>query len=161
MKLNNYFLAAAGRLYPLVMKSVFLAWPSLVSFVKRLLILSLVPSIFRRFFFSFSSSSTRAVSNAVAAFLIPLEPPGVGVDVLLRLAVALVDFSVGFGSLPASAASPFAAFFLRFFEPGAFFKECVRPCSASLCPRSMSCCLSASFVGRMGITLSGVYGSSH
>lgn len=117
-------------------------------FVKRLSIFSFVPIIFRRFFFSFSSSSTRAVNVAVAAFLIPDE-------LLADVFVLLADEEAA-GSFSAETDdSPFACFF-RFFEPGAFFSECVRPCSASFWPRSISRCLSASLVGRMTMTLSSV-----
>lgn len=56
--------------------------------------------------------------------------------------------------------SPLACF-LRFLVPESFLRECVRPCSASFRPLDMRRCLSASFVGRMTITLSSVYGSLH
>jgi hypothetical protein len=70
---------------PLVMKSPPFAAPSFL--VKRLLIFSFSRINFRRFFFSFSSASTRAVSEDVAAFLIPLLGAafGTGVEVLLRI----------------------------------------------------------------------------
>ncbi|KAL2807870.1 glucosidase II beta subunit-like protein-domain-containing protein [Aspergillus granulosus] len=151
-----------GMVKPLVIKSVFLNFPSLDSFVKRLFILSFAPANLRRFFFSFSSSKTRAVSMAVAAFLIPLGADGVGVDVLLRLGAATDRSleSVGLEESPfealvsdVAAVSP-VPFFLRFLEPGAFFSECVRPCSASRVERAMSFCLSSSFVGRIVMTLS-------
>lgn len=71
--------AEAGIVYPLVIKSP-LFLPPLFSFVKRLSMLSFRPTILRRFFFSFSSFSTRAVSVAVAAFLIPL-PEALGLVV--------------------------------------------------------------------------------
>jgi hypothetical protein len=45
---------------------------------------------------------------------------------------------------------------LRFFDPESFLRECVSPCSASLRPRAISRCLSASFVGRMTMTFSSV-----
>jgi protein kinase C substrate 80K-H len=137
--------------------------------VKRLLILSFAPTSLRRFFFSFSSSKTRAVSKAVAAFLIPLGAEGVGVDVLLRLAVAdgkTLD-DVCFEESPLGilvsevAAASFVPFFFRFLEPGAFFNEWVRPCSASRVDLAMSFCLSSSFVGSIGMTLSSVQGSLH
>lgn len=94
--------------------------------------LSLIPPIFRRFFFSSCSPNTRAVNFAVAGFLIPF--PGVGVEVLLRLVVACAlvlsvetaDSVVAVVSADASA----AAFFFRFLEPGAFLREWVKPCSA-------------------------------
>jgi hypothetical protein len=137
-KQKNYRRAEEGILNPLVIKSP-LFLPSLVSFVKRLSKLSLRPIILRRFFFSFSSFNTRAVSEAVAAFLMPFPlVPGVGVAFLIS----------------ASVESSAVACFLRFFEPGAFFREWVRPCSASLAPRAIRRCLSSSLVGRIAITLS-------
>lgn len=106
-----------GREYPLVIKSP-LFFPSLFSLVNRLSIFSLTPIIFRRFFFSFSSFSTRAVSDAVAAFLMPLpESLDAEAEPLFPLCDAdglLVPFAV-------SALS--TACFLRFFEPGAFLRE--------------------------------------
>lgn len=98
--------------------------------------LSFEPTSFRRFFFSFSSSRTLAVSIAVAAFLIPFGADGVGVDVLLRLGADESLGSVLFDESPsASLASEVVVesplpLFLRFFEPGAFLSEWVRPCSA-------------------------------
>jgi len=77
--------------------------------------------ILRRFFFSFSSSSTRAASDAVEAFLIPFpDAVGVGVPVLLRFFDSVVGLESTFseGSVVVSA----VAFFLRFFEPGTFFR---------------------------------------
>lgn len=146
------------------MKSVFLYWASLDSFLKRLLMLSFAPINLRRFFFSFSSSRTRAVNIAVAAFLIPFGADGVGVDVLLRLvadggsfAIVVFDEDSPLGVLVSDATveSPLPLF-LRFFDPGAFFNECVRPCSASRWDLAMSFCLSSTFVGRIGTTLSSV-----
>ncbi|KAL2857817.1 glucosidase II beta subunit-like protein-domain-containing protein [Aspergillus pseudoustus] len=167
-KLIDAELHVAGMVKPLVIKSVFLKFPSLRSFVKRLLILSLAPTNLRRFFFSFSSSKTRAVSIAVAAFLIPLGAEAVGVDVLLRLAAAeersldTVDFEkspLDALVLAVAVASP-VPFFLRFLEPGAFFSECVRPCSASRVDLARSFCLSSSFVGRIVMTLSSALDST-
>jgi protein kinase C substrate 80K-H len=137
---------------PRVMKSAPLAAPSFLE--NRLLIFSFSRIIFRRFFFSFSSASTRAVSEEVAAFLIPL------LDALFATAVEVLLLLLGSddcleASELASAALSVACF-LRFFEPGAFLRECVRPCSASLCPRAMSRCLSASFVVRIDMTFSSV-----
>lgn len=113
------------------MKSLPFDFPSFGSFVKRLLRLSFAAPIFRRFFFSFSSSRTRAVSIAVEAFLIPFPELGVGVDVLLRLlglACEVVGWDSRAGSVSAAAgAGSSLAFFLRFLEPGAFFNECVKP----------------------------------
>ncbi|KAL4865961.1 hypothetical protein BDV12DRAFT_187774 [Aspergillus spectabilis] len=134
---------------PLVMKSV-LYLPSFASLVKRLLKLSFAPINFRRFFFSFSSSRTRAVNIAVAAFLIPFDAESVGVDVLLRLVEDASLGSVVFEGTPLEAlvsgitAGSLLPFFLRFLEPGAFFSEWV------------SLCLSSSFVGRIGMTFSSV-----
>jgi hypothetical protein len=100
--------ASAGMEKPRVMKSPsfnFAAdlWNKLCKF-------SLRPMTFCRFFFSFSSSRTLAVSMAVAAFLIPDDPsePGNG--------AAETD--------EASAAddSSLACFF-RFLDPGAFLRE--------------------------------------
>lgn len=51
--------------------------------------------------------------------------------------------------------SPFACF-LRFLDPESFLRECVSPCSASFRPRDIRRCLSASFVGRITMTLSSV-----
>ena len=107
------------------MKSPFFFAPSFL--VNKLSRLSLRPIILRRFLFFSCSSSTRAVSFAVAAFLMPLA--GVGVDVLLRLLdpeVALsaaVEFEASVVLLGASAELSAAACFLRFFEPGAFLRE--------------------------------------
>jgi hypothetical protein len=134
-------------------------------FVKRLSIFSFPPIILRRFFLSLSSPNTRAVRLAVAAFLIPLLEAlfGVGVEVLLRLFD--VDAALGavdpVGSVAGSVDVSVAACFLRFFEPGAFLREWVRPCSASFWPRAIRRCLSVSFVGRIGIMLSSVYDSLH
>lgn len=141
----NYLFPPAGIVNPLVMKSpVPFAFPSLEdSFVKRLCKFSLVPTIFLFFLRSFSSSRTRAVSIAVAAFLIPLFDDavvfGVGVDVLLRAAVVVagsgcwwcarllaVEALPMMGSGSCAMESP-VAFFLRFLEPGAFLREWVRP----------------------------------
>lgn len=146
------------------MKSVFLYCVSLESFLKRLLILSFAPINLRRFFFSFSSSRTRAVNIAVDAFLIPFGADGVGVDVLLRLGADGVSFvTVVFDEasplevlVSETAAESPLALFLRFFDPGAFFNECVRPWSASRWDLAISFCLSSTFVGRMGMTLSSV-----
>lgn len=168
---NHLRASPAGMVYPLVMKSLPFDLPSLESFVKRLFRLSFALSIFRRLFLSFSSSRTRAVSTAVEEFLIPVDAPGVGVDVLLLLEAPLCSSdldgtagldSPGVASCSAAgvAASPLA-FFLRFFEPGAFFKEWLRPCSASFWPRAISRCLSASFCGRIGMTFSSAYDSLH
>lgn len=115
---------------PRVMKSPEPFLPE--SLVNRLCRFSFVPA-FRFFLRSFSSSRTRAVSMAVAGFFIPVF----GVDVPDGLACLT-------GSDPLASALAVAAFFLRFFDPGAFFRECVRPCSASLTPRAIRRCLSAS-----------------
>lgn len=140
----NYLRAEAGIENPRVIKSPFA--PPFLSFVNKLSIFSLRPIIFRFLFFSFSSFKTRAVSEAVAEFLIPLAAPfDFDADVAVAVVVPLgasVEFSV--------------ACFLRFLEPGAFLRECVRPCSASLAPRAIRRSLSASFVGRMVIMLSSV-----
>lgn len=79
---------------------------------KRLLRLSFAPS-FRRLCFSFSSSRTLAVSEAVAAFLMP--PLGAGVVPWGRgICVEGIEVS----------AEPVSAFFLRFLpDPEAFFRE--------------------------------------
>ena len=106
------------------MKSLPLFLPSLDSLVNRLLIFSLPPINFFLFLRSLSSSKTFAVSDAVAAFLIPVFV--VGVDMPLRLLVVF-PAPVASGSFVESPLT----FFLRFFEPGAFLRECVRPCSAS------------------------------
>ena len=115
---------------PLVMKSRFL--DPLSFLVKRLSRFSFPPIIFRRFFFSFSSANTRAVSEEVAAFLIPLleAVPGTGVEVLLRLlgsedGLGTLGATKPAGSMgPGASVAPSAvAFFLRFFEPGAFLRE--------------------------------------
>lgn len=130
------------------MKSPFLAF----SLVDGLLLLLLLwnrdwrfsfrpPIIFSRFFFSFSSSRTRAVSIAVAAFLMPAPE------------VADEDDD---GWVVVVDASTDSACFFRFFEPGAFLSECVRPCSASFCARAIRRSFSTSFVVRMGMTLSSV-----
>ena len=121
---------------PLVMKSLPLAAPSFEpSFLEyRLLMVELWVIIFRRFFFSFSSARTRAVSEEVAAFFIPLTGAllRTGVEVWLRSlgSVDVLDASAPVASLVLAAVA--SACFLRFFEPGAFLRECVRPCSASL-----------------------------
>lgn len=46
--------------------------------------------------------------------------------------------------------------FFRFFELGAFFRLCVRPCSASFRTRAMRRAFSSSRTGRMGMILSSV-----
>lgn len=140
----HYLRAEAGIENPRVIKSPFA--PPFLSFVNKLSIFSLRPIIFRFLFFSFSSFKTRAVSEAVAEFLIPLAAPfDFDADMAVAAAVPLgasVELSV--------------ACFLRFLEPGAFLRECVRPCSASLAPRAIRRSLSASFVGRMVMMLSSV-----
>ena len=74
---------------PLVMKSPSLPFSFFESDVKRLRKVSFVPIFLRRLLLSFSSSRTRAVSIAVAAFLIPVGAEGAeGVDV--RLGVMLL-----------------------------------------------------------------------
>lgn len=142
-------------LNPLVMKSPLFFAPSF-SLEKRLSKLSL-PASFRRFFFSSCSCSTRDVSVAVDAFLILFpEAPGVGVDVLLRLLLAGTELAVSTVLLGASAVFSTAAFFLRFLDPGAFLREWVKPCSASLWPRAIKRCLSSSLNAKMGMMLSSV-----
>lgn len=122
-------------------------------FVKRLCRFSFFPTLFWRFFFSFSSSRTRAVNIAVAAFLIPAgNTVGTWVP-----GVCDLDSGVSIG---VGVDSPLACF-LRFLEPDAFLRECERPCSASFWTRLNKYCLSASLVGRIGITLSSVYASLH
>lgn len=74
------------------------------------------------------------MSIAVAGFFIPLF--GVDVDVL--------GFDCLTGSSLLAVAVAVAAVFLRFLDPGDFLRECVRPCSASLRPRAIRRCLSAS-----------------
>lgn len=157
-KIIAHFLPAVGSENPLVIKSSFFGFPSFEFFVKRLPRFSFMPIIFLLLFFSFSSSSTRAVSFAVAACLIPFGAPGVGVDVLLRLVPVLCSFCARGAS---SAGSPLPGFFFRFLEPGAFLREWVRPDSDSLCDRARRLCLSESLVGRIGMTLSSVYDSLH
>lgn len=95
--------------------------------------------------------------DAVDAFLIPFpEAAGVGVPVLLRLFDSEVPLGAELGSTFSveSVAVSDVACFLRFFEPGAFFKEWVRPCSASLWPRAIRRCLSSSLVGRIEMMFS-------
>lgn len=122
-------------------------------FVKRLSIFSLRPIILRRFFFSFSSSNTRAASEAVDAFLMPFpDAAWVDVSVLPRLFDSVAGLESVFSDV--SAAVSAVAFFLRFFDPGAFFRLWVRPCSASFWERAMRRCLSSSLVGRIGMIFS-------
>lgn len=128
--LTIYLRAAEGIEKPLVMKSPFFDAPSFLE--KRLSIFSLP---FRRFFFSLSSANTRAVREEVAAFLMPFPeaPLGTGVEVLLRLLTSDVcSETTPAASAVTSAVTSAVACFLRFFEPGAFLRECVRACSASL-----------------------------
>lgn len=145
---------------PLVMKSLFLDPP--VFLENRLSRFSFPPIIFRRFFFSFSSANTRAVSEEVAAFLIPLPEAVLGTDVEVLLRFLESEDCLGTtkpaGSMvPGASATPSAvAFFLRFFEPGAFLRECVRPCSASFWPRAIRRCLSSFLVVRMLMMFSSV-----
>jgi hypothetical protein len=123
-------LALAGIVYPLVMKS-----PSLICFLSASLVnrprkFSLGPTIFCRFFFTFSSSRILAVRRAVVAFLIPdlltevvvgdLE--GADVD---GFAIEIEEVTVVAVAVVFEPSSPFVvvACFLRFFDPGAFFKE--------------------------------------
>lgn len=90
---------------------------------KRLLRLSFAPSL-RRLFFDFSSSRTFAVSEAVAAFLIPplgvrLPLPGCGVC-LPESFLASLSLRAGIDV----SAVPISSFFFRFLpDPEAFFKE--------------------------------------
>lgn len=115
---------AAGIEKPLVIKSA-LFLPSSF-FVKRLSRFSLRPIILRRFFFSFSSSSTRAASDAVDAFLIPFpEEAVVGVPLLFWFFGLGADAESAFSVEPlgTSVVVSVVACFLRFFEPGAFLRE--------------------------------------
>lgn len=105
----NYF---PGMVNPRVIKSPEPLLPE--SFVNRLCRFSFVPAL-RFFLRSFSSSRTRAVSMAVAGFFIP----------------PLVDVGFVLADSDPLASVAAAAFFLRFFDPGAFLRECERPCSAS------------------------------
>lgn len=132
--------APAGIEKPLVMKSACcLGTPLLVE--KRLLTLSFEVT-FLRLALSCSSARTRAVKDAVPAFLIA------------PFAFGASSFSKGF-NLFVTSWSGFslistAAFFFRFFpEPLAFFRECVRPCSRSFDIRFLRCSLSAEDVGRI------------
>lgn len=147
---ESYLRAEAGIVNPLVIKSPLF----LLSFlVKRLSRFSLRPALFCRLFFSSCSSLTRAAIFAAEAFL--MLPPGVGVEVLLRSLAAAADLGASALLLGASTELSVACF-LRFFEPGAFFSEWVRPCSASFWPRAIRRCFSSSFVGKIEMTLSSV-----
>ena len=122
--------APAGMENPRVMKS-----PSFrVDFPdeNKLFRLSFVPS-FLRFACSSSSASTFAVSDAVAAFLIP--PLGVAVPVFFSdtsvvLDAWLIVTDIWLDGMSAVSVSPF--FFLFLLEPVAFLREWVRPCSFNL-----------------------------
>lgn len=81
------------------------------------------------------------MSAAVAEFLIPEEEEDDDDNVEDFVAV---EFSVE------------DSCFFRFFELGAFFRLCVRPCSARFRARAMRRAFSSSRTGRMGMILSSV-----
>lgn len=125
----------------------------------RLLRFSFSPS-FRRLAFSCSSASTFAVSDAVAAFLIPplgvMVPSGFGAT-FKCFSVFRVAVSAEFNKFVSVA----SAFFRFLPEPAAFFSECVSPSSLSFCARMTRRSISAATIGRILMTLSGVYDSLH
>lgn len=126
------------------MKSVF--FPLFLSspcFVNILFTLSLV-SRFRCWLLILSSSMTRDVSAAVAAFLNPDS-----FDFL-----ALEGFSV-----PSASAPPFFLF-LDFFS-GSFFSECVKPSWARVLILSCSRSISLGSVGLIGMTSDSLYSLLH
>ena len=151
--LNNTLLSpshlpvSAATECPLVMKSLSLIGP--LGPLENSLCKFSFPSTFLRLAFACSSASTLAVNDAVDAFLIPLlgaDTPLDGLGVTLAL------------STGPSAASCKASAFLRFFfllDPGAFLRECVRPCPLKRSARLTRRSFSASARGRMVITLSG------
>lgn len=127
---TNYRFAPAGIKKPRVIKSPsFLAAPCSEN---RDLRLSFPPSL-RRFCFCFSSSSTFAVREAVAAFL--MAPLDARIPSLGSIICGPEGFSapVWTGAGVGTRAVTVSTFFFRFFpDDGAFFNECVRPRSFRL-----------------------------
>ncbi len=126
----------------------------------------------RRLFRSNSCSSTRAVKDAVAAFLMPLLaaavlPLGCGVDDLLGfslLSPSLTTSKEVVGSTSTVAILPLLAalFFFRFLpDPDAFFNECVKPCSFNDLARAVKRSTSAEKAGSIGMIFSAEKGSLH
>lgn len=114
-------------------------------------------AVFLRLLRSSCSAKTLAVSAAVSSFLMASD----GVSNLDSF-----DGSRPGAATPSilSAASGFLlgwVCFLFLLEPGAFFRECVRPSDWSFDNRSRSRSLSVGDTGRMGITFSVEYGSLH
>lgn len=118
---------------------------------------------FRFLLRSFSASSTLAVNDAVAASLMVL---GVGVARLLGRGVDCLDPSIDTGasdtaSVETAVAASVSPVFFRFFDPGAFFRACVKPCSFSFWARADSRSISAAVVDNIGIIFSESNGSLH
>src|ERR1700742_2437085 len=140
------------------MKSAFLlvVWSDF--FVYKELILSFSR---RRLFLASSSSSTRAVRLAVAAFLIPVDGFGVEVPdcgVADRERLAATGLASSFALLPRSCEpsaaisallSPFA---FRFLLPLTFLREWLSPRDLRVSIRSITKVLSFSVLGRIGTT---------
>ncbi len=132
----------------------------------------LIFSFSRRLFFLASSSSrTRAVRPAVAAFFIPVallgvDVPDCGVPVCEILAAAgllspFVLFSFVSPESPVDDSvlpSPFA---FRFLLPLAFFREWVNPSDLRVSMRSITKALSLSVLGSIGMTSRSSYGVAH
>lgn len=155
-QIDHYRFAPAGIENPLDIKSVPIF--SVVADENKLFKLVLAPS-FLRLLRSFSSSRTLAVKDAVAAFLIPplgvaVPLPGCGVAGFCNSLVAWTSVTVTVGTESTTdRASP--CFFRFLPDPGAFFKQCVRPCSFSLLVRVTRRAASVVENGRIEITLSG------
>ena len=113
-------------------------------------------AVFLRLLRPSCSAKTLAVSAAVSSFLMAFDggsnldsfngKPGPATpSVLVAASGFLLDWVC----------------FLFLLEPGAFFRECVRPSDWSFDNRSRSRSLSVGDTGRMGITFSVEYGSLH
>jgi len=162
-QIASHLRAPLGIEKPLVIKSASFPFSLFESEMKRLRKVSFVPICFRRLFRWFSSSRTRAVSIAVAAFLIPV---GVAVRLMdVDWGVEERGISDGVGveedcleTSPVSSdaeGSVLPPFFFRFLlEPEDFLSEWVKPRSLRLCIRDIRRSLSDSLVGNIGMMFS-------
>lgn len=149
----------AGIEKPRVMKSPSFCFVLPVE--NKLFRLSFEPS-FRRFAFSCSSANTSAVSEAAAAFLIPLASLIVPLDFRLALAESTGPLTGTTSDVARPSAAAGSKRFFRFLpEPETFLSECVRPCSLKRCDRSVRRFFSEGRTGSMVMMFSIVNGSLH
>lgn len=106
-------------------------------------------AIFRRLLRSACSTRTLAVSAAVSSFLMASDEVSIPVSVGGRLGMAVSSIL----SASASASLLGRACFRFLLEPGAFFRECVRPSDCNFDNRSRRRSLSVDETGRIGIML--------